>query len=197
MILQGVVLLTLTATIDSLRPNSCLTTSPCTISPTQPQLAVLYTSLTLASLGAAGTWFTLANIGADQFTRPDHQATFFNWYLFAKYTGFIVGNTVFVYLQDNVSWGLGFGLCAAANLVGTLVLVLGSRFYRLQKPEGSPFTGLAQVVVAAVKKRRSVLTSNPKDYYNNGDDKDGGETNVEALPNQRFRSENSSFNSTH
>jgi hypothetical protein len=41
-----------------------------------------------------------------------------------------------------VGWGLGFGICAIANAIGLVVLVLGKRFYRRVKPKGSPFTSI-------------------------------------------------------
>lgn len=89
-----------------------------------------------------------------------------------------------VYIQDSVSWGLGFGLSAAANLVGVAVLLLGKRFYYLRKPEGSPFTSLAQVIVAAMKKKRLKLTSNPEAYYHQYD---GGGCGDKTIPGKNFR----------
>ncbi|KAK4785088.1 hypothetical protein SAY86_001777 [Trapa natans] len=116
---------------------------------------------------------SIATVGGDQFrSSPSSQSTFFNWFYFAQYSALVVSSTVVVYVQDSVSWGLGFGLCAAANLVGTAILVMGSRYYYHHKPEGSPFTRLARVVVAAIRKRKFKLhasISSEYYYHANGD----------------------------
>lgn len=153
--------------------------------PSKLHLSILYVALALASLGMAGFRFTLATTGADQFrSNPSCHSTFFNWFFFAQYFAYVISSTVLVYVEDSVSWGLGFGLCAAANLVGTVILVLGSRYYYHQKPEGSPFTGFARVVVAAVRKRKVNLTGSSSGDYNYGS---GGNERAEAAPTKSFR----------
>lgn len=64
-----------------------------------------------------------------------------------------------------MSWGLGFWLSVAANLVGLAILLLGNRFYLHEKPQGSPFMNIARVLVAAFKKRNYPLSPIPDDYY--------------------------------
>ncbi|KAJ9541361.1 hypothetical protein OSB04_027867 [Centaurea solstitialis] len=66
--LLGLILLTLTAILDTLKPPPCESGSSLCQNPSKPQLAILYVSLALASLGAASTRFTLATMGADQFS---------------------------------------------------------------------------------------------------------------------------------
>ncbi|KAI3977834.1 hypothetical protein MKX01_036674 [Papaver californicum] len=167
--LLGMVLLCLTASIPSLRPAQCvngsLTTSTCE-TPSTIQYAVLYTAITLASLGIGGTRFTIATMGADQFEKQKHQASFFNWYFFTLYLGYVIGSTVLVYIQDNVGWNWGLGLSLAANAIGFIVFLVGSRYYRCVKPSGSPFMSVAHVVVAATGKRKICLSSEATTYYN-------------------------------
>ncbi|KAK4780186.1 hypothetical protein SAY87_016292 [Trapa incisa] len=178
----GIVLLSLTALLPSLRPHPCNNiinggSNPLAVGsscrPSKLHLSILYTAITLESLGMAGFRFTIATVGGDQFrSSPSSQSTFFNWFYFAQYSALVVSSTVVVYVQDSVSWGLGFGLCAAANLVGTAILVMGSRYYYHHKPEGSPFTRLARVVVAAIRKRKFKLhasISSEYYYHANGD----------------------------
>ncbi|KAI3887594.1 hypothetical protein MKW92_020282 [Papaver armeniacum] len=166
--LLGMVLLCLTASIRSLRPAHCvngsLTTSTCE-TPSTIQYAVLYIAITLASLGIGGTRFTIATMGADQFDKQKHQASFFNWYFFTLYLGYVVGSTVLVYIQENVGWTWGMGLSLAANAIGFIVFLAGSRYYRCVKLIGSPFTSIAHVVVAATRKRRISLSSEATTYY--------------------------------
>lgn len=52
-----------------------------------------------------------------------------------------------------------------ANVVGLVVFVAGSRFYRHLKPKGSPFADLARVVVAALRKRNVAVSNKSEDYY--------------------------------
>ncbi|KAL0715724.1 hypothetical protein Bca4012_065046 [Brassica carinata] len=129
--LMGVSLLTLTASVDSLRPNPCVTASSLCQSPSTIQLGVLFTAITLAAIGIGGTRFTLATAGG------------------------AISATAIVYSEDNISWTFGFGLCAAANLFSFLVFIFGKRFYKHDKPLGSPFTSLLRVIFAAVLKRKA------------------------------------------
>ncbi|KAK4440788.1 protein NRT1/ PTR FAMILY 2.6 [Sesamum alatum] len=163
--LLGTLLLVLTAAISHLRPPSCENGSNACRYPSHLQFAVLYLGLALASLGSAGTRFTIAPMGADQFNNPKSQGIFFNWYIFTMYTATVVSSTAIVYVEDNVGWAWGFGLCAVANVLGLAVFLSGSRFYRLVKPKGSPFRSLARVVVGAIIKRRMVLSDKTEDYY--------------------------------
>ncbi|ESQ37450.1 hypothetical protein EUTSA_v10002466mg [Eutrema salsugineum] len=163
--LSGIILLTLIASLDYLRPRPCETGSILCQSPSRLQLGVLYAALALVTTGAGGTRFTLASAGANQYEKPKDQGSFFNWYFLTLYAGAIIGATGIVYTQDNVSWELGFGLCAAANLVCFIVFVCGKRLYKHDKPMGSPFTSMIRVLVAATAKRKAVVSSKEENYH--------------------------------
>ncbi|XP_010535566.1 PREDICTED: protein NRT1/ PTR FAMILY 2.7-like isoform X2 [Tarenaya hassleriana] len=163
--LMGVVLLTLIASLDFLRPQPCETTSSLCESPTKLQFGILYAALTLASIGTGGTRFTLATAGANQYDTPKDQGSFFNWFFFTTYLGGAISAIAVVYAEDNVSWKFGFGLCAAVNLVSLVIFMSGRRFYRHDKPLGSPFTSLLRVVIAAILKRKAVNSLKEGDYH--------------------------------
>uniref|UniRef100_A0A2N9HZZ7 xylose isomerase n=1 Tax=Fagus sylvatica TaxID=28930 RepID=A0A2N9HZZ7_FAGSY len=127
--LLGIVLLTLTTTLDPLRPHPCDNGSSLCTPPSTVQYAVLYTGLALACIGSG------------------------------------VSNTVIVYIEDNVSWRLGFGLSAITNFIALALFLFGNRFYLHDKPQGSPFTGLVRVIVATIRKWKAKLSSNIEDYY--------------------------------
>ncbi|KAH7837216.1 hypothetical protein Vadar_011161 [Vaccinium darrowii] len=167
----GIILLLLGSTIDTMRPPPCVVTSPSTqcITASKLQFSVLYLGMGLASV--AGAQRVVIPMGADQYDKPNHQATFFNWLIFTMYAAYCVTATVIVYVEDDVSWALGFGLSAAAIVVGLAVLFSGSRFYRRVKPKGSPFLGLARVVVAAIRKRNVLVPLRNEDYYCGADDR--------------------------
>lgn len=157
-------ILVLTAAIDHLRPPACEDGSNLCKYPSHLQFAVLYLGLALASLGNAGTRFTIATMGADQFDSAKHQGIFFNWYIFTMYTATIVSSTAIVYVEDNFSWTWGFTICAVANVIGLALLFTGRRSYRLVNPQGSPFTSLARVAAAAFSKRKMTLSEKKEDY---------------------------------
>ncbi|KAH0668212.1 hypothetical protein KY285_029418 [Solanum tuberosum] len=163
--LLGTILLTLTTTVDSLRPTPCeVGSTSCTPKP-KVQYVVLYAAIVLATLGNASLRSTLSTMGANQFDKPKDQGIFFNWFFFFLSGSTIVASTAIVYVEDNVSWKAGYIICVAANVVGAAIFLLGTRFYNNSKPERSPFTSLARVVVASIRKRKLPLPSTSEDFY--------------------------------
>ena len=156
--IQGMFMFTLTATMHSLRPAQCVIGSYTCETPSNLQHAVLYMTLGLALLGLGGTCFTIATKGVEQFDKPNDQGIFFNWYFFTLYIANAISFYVIVYIQDNVGQGLGFGICAITNAIAVVLFVLGKRFYHQVKPEGSPFTSIAHVMVAAIRKKKLLGT---------------------------------------
>ncbi|KAH9614953.1 hypothetical protein KSS87_021981 [Heliosperma pusillum] len=151
---------TLLVTLKSMRPPPCALNSTTCIPPTISQYTFLYIALTLASLGLGGTRFILGTMGADQFDKPQYQASFFNWFIFSLYVGWIIAYTLLIYIQTTISWALSFAIALAANLLAAILFVAGSRMYRKFPPQGSPFISIARVFVAAfrnAKNKKSVL----------------------------------------
>nr|XP_019702405.1 protein NRT1/ PTR FAMILY 2.7 isoform X2 [Elaeis guineensis] len=162
--MQSLILLTLTAALPTLRPSPCPVGSSICETPSAGQLALLYISLGLLAVGTGGTRFNTITMGADQFDKPRDRDIFFNWYFIGLYAGAVLGGTAIVYVQDSVSWALGFGLCAATSAISVIVLLLGVRFYHKPSAQGSPFTDLARVVVASIRKRRIAVPPNNLGY---------------------------------
>ncbi|KAJ1405266.1 Proton-dependent oligopeptide transporter family [Sesbania bispinosa] len=77
--------------------------------------------------------------------------------------------TLVVYVQDNLGWGWGLGIPTIAVFISIIAFLLGSPLYRSIKPKSSPFVRLAQVIVAAIKKRNETLPEDPKLLYQNGE----------------------------
>uniref|UniRef100_A0A2N9IR53 Major facilitator superfamily (MFS) profile domain-containing protein n=1 Tax=Fagus sylvatica TaxID=28930 RepID=A0A2N9IR53_FAGSY len=163
--LLGILLLALTATLKSLRPQTCENGSSLCPMPSKIQFSVLYLGIVLASIGLGGTRFTIAAMGANQFDKAKDQASFFNWYVIILYASAVLGATVIVYIEDSFSWALGFSICVVVTLIGLAIFLLGNRYYRHVKPEGSPFTSLARVIVTAIRKRKIPISSRSEDYY--------------------------------
>ncbi|KAI5069392.1 hypothetical protein GOP47_0015693, partial [Adiantum capillus-veneris] len=153
----GMILLTLTAAIPSLRPSSC---SSCTA--TAGQLSVFYIGLYLIALGTGGIKPCVSSFGADQFdnddaTERESMSSFFNWFYFSINIGAVISGSLLVYIQDNFSWAWGFGIPAAAMGIAVCSFLFGSPLYRYQKAGGSPLTRMLQVCVAAFKKRKAIV----------------------------------------
>lgn len=157
--------LTISAILPNLRPPPCQDNQICEEADSG-QLAILYVSLMLTALGSGGIRPCVVSFGADQFDENDpKQKTstwkFFNWYYFCMGASILVATTVIVYIQDNIGWGWGLGVPTIAMALSVVGFVLGYPLYRVLDPAGSPFTRLVQVCVAAWKKRKVGMVSDP------------------------------------
>ncbi|XAR65143.1 hypothetical protein NMG60_11009146 [Bertholletia excelsa] len=104
----------------------------------------------------------LPPFGVDQFDPTTEEGrkginSFFNWYYATFTVVLILALTVVVYVQDNVSWALGFGIPTAFMLGSIVLFFIGTRLYVYVKPEGSVFSGIARALVAAYHKRKVEL----------------------------------------
>lgn len=88
-------------------------------------------------------------------------------YYFCMGAAALVAVTVLVYIQDNVGWGLGLGIPTVAMFLSVIAFVGGFKLYRHLDPSGSPFTRLIQVAVAAFRKRKLMMVSDPTLLYTN------------------------------
>lgn len=136
------------------------------------QLSVLYIALLLTSLGTGGIRPCVVTFAADQFDMSKLKTesrswNFFNWYYFCMGMASLLAATVVVYIQDNISWGLGLGIPTAAMALSLVAFILGSAMYKKIKPGGSPYVRVVQVVAAAVKKRKAAVPTDPRALYQN------------------------------
>ncbi|KAK8956593.1 putative peptide/nitrate transporter [Platanthera zijinensis] len=160
--LLGMVIITLTAAIRALHPPSCFEVATCS-SPTTIQLSVLGLSFLFLVIGAGGIRPCNLAFGADQFDPKTESgkkgiSSFFNWYYFTFTISVMISSTFIIYVQSNVSWTLGLAIPAIMMLISCIFFFLGTKIYVMVQPEGSPFTSIAQVVVAAIRKRAYKLT---------------------------------------
>ncbi|KAL1218560.1 Protein NRT1/ PTR FAMILY 3.1 [Cardamine amara subsp. amara] len=167
----GMTLLTISAIIPILRPPPCHGEEVCVVADTT-QLSILYVALLLGALGSGGIRPCVVAFGADQFDESDPNQTtktwnYFNWYYFVMGAAVLVAVTVLVYIQDNVGWGLGLGIPTVAMFLSVIAFVGGFKLYRHLDPSGSPFTRLIQVAVAAFRKRKLRMVSDPTLLYFN------------------------------
>ncbi|KAJ6949570.1 protein NRT1/ PTR FAMILY 2.11-like [Populus alba x Populus x berolinensis] len=153
----GMVVLMLTAAISTMHPPKCAPGAVCA-GPTSWQLAFLLSGFAFLVIGAGGIRPCNLAFGADQFN-PNTESgkrgitSFFNWYYFTFTFAVMISVTGIVYVQSNVSWAIGLGIPAFLMLLSCVMFFVGTRIYVIVKPQGSPITGIVQVLVAATKKR--------------------------------------------
>ncbi|XVF37846.1 hypothetical protein REPUB_Repub20aG0046100 [Reevesia pubescens] len=168
----GLVSITISAVLPSLRPPPCPTQENCQEA-SAFQLWILYISLLLTSFGTGGIRPCVVTFAADQFDMDkssiarSRKWNFFNWYYFSMGIATLTALTVVVYIQENVGWGWGLGIPTIAMVISIIAFLMGSSLYKKMKPGGSPLTRLVQVIVAAVKKRKEIAPEDPKLLYQN------------------------------
>ncbi|XP_078173890.1 protein NRT1/ PTR FAMILY 8.3-like isoform X2 [Carex rostrata] len=115
---------------------------------------VFYLSLFLIALGCGGVRSSLLPFGADQFTDNDQQnkVLFFSWFYICVIFGVISSGTAVVWVQENVSWSLGFAIPTLCIGFALAWFLLGTSIYRRKVPTGSPLKSICQVLVASFRK---------------------------------------------
>ncbi|VAH55013.1 unnamed protein product [Triticum turgidum subsp. durum] len=127
--------------------------------PSSLQVAVFYASLYLIPLAQGADKPCGLAFAADQFD-ADHpkerasRSSLFNWWYFSMAIGISVAVAVVSYIQENVGWGIGFGMLCAIMLCAFAVFLSGTPTYRLYAPTPgaeSPFTRLGRSLVALMR----------------------------------------------
>ena len=162
---QGLGLLSLSALLPSVGASDCQTNKTTACFPSQIQLIIFFISLYLVAIAQSGHKPCVQAFGADQFDGEDPEeckarSSFFNWWYFGICGGSLVTILILSYVQDNISWVLGFGIPCIAMVVGLLVFLLGTRTYRytIISDEKNPFVRIGRVFIAALRNRRTILS---------------------------------------
>lgn len=134
------------------------------------QMGILYLALYLIALGTGGLKSSVSGFGTDQFDEKDDKersqmTSFFSRFFFFISMGTLMAVTVLVYVQDELSRSLGYGICCVAMLIAIAVFFSGTKRYRYKKSGGSPIVNISQVIVAAIRKRKMDLPFSPSLLY--------------------------------
>ncbi|KAF5453738.1 hypothetical protein F2P56_028614 [Juglans regia] len=165
---MGMVLLTTVVSLKSLRP-SC-TNGVCNKA-SSSEISFFYLSLYTIAIGAGGTKPNISTFGADQFDdfnphEKELKVSFFNWWMFSTFLGALVATLGLVYIQDNLGWGLGYGIPTAGLLLSLFIFYIGIPIYRHKvRKTKSPARDLIRVPIAAFKNRKLQLPNNPSELY--------------------------------
>jgi peptide/histidine transporter 3/4 len=115
--------------------------------PSPARLAFFFAALYLLALAQGFHKPCSEAMGADQFdpTARASRSSYFNWFHFSISWGYAIATTTVAYVQENVSWTVGFAACWATMVVYLAVFLLGTGTYRAEQPvDGSSFTRLAE-----------------------------------------------------
>ncbi|KAF8393394.1 hypothetical protein HHK36_021637 [Tetracentron sinense] len=168
--LLGMIILWLTTMVPQAKPPPCNQSNHGCISPTLPQLAFLFSSFSLMSIGAGGIRSCSLAFGADQLDKRDNPKnkrileSFFSWYYTSAALSVMIALTGIVYIQDHLGWKVGFGVPTFLMLFSAILFFLASPLYVKLKANKSLFTGFAQVIVVTYKNRHFALPS----HHTNG-----------------------------
>ncbi|KAF6152864.1 hypothetical protein GIB67_000887 [Kingdonia uniflora] len=147
--------LTFSASVPALKPPACVDSVCPSASPAQFYIFIV--GLYLIALGTGGIKPCVSSFGADQFDDTDpservKKGSFFNWFYFSINLGALISSSFLVWVQDNLGWGLGFGIPTVFMAIAIGSFFSGTPLYRFQKPGGSPLTRMCQVLVASFHK---------------------------------------------
>ncbi|XP_062113156.1 protein NRT1/ PTR FAMILY 8.3-like [Humulus lupulus] len=189
----GLCALTLSVSIPALGPEVCQG-SLCPSSTTASQSAFFICGLYLVSLGSGGIKPCIGPFGGDQFDDTDpkekgKKGSFFNWLYFSISIGSFIASTFLAWIQNNVGWGLGFGIPALSMGSVIACFIFGTPFYRFQKSRGSPITRMCQVLVASCRKWNLEVPNDSMDLYEtqeNNSSMDGGCKKLEHTNRLKF-----------
>ncbi|XP_071686826.1 protein NRT1/ PTR FAMILY 5.10-like [Rutidosis leptorrhynchoides] len=147
---------------STLLPSDCknaVDTSSC--SP-HIQVIMFFISLYLMAFAQGGHKPCVQAFGADQFDADDPEelkakSSFFNWWYFGLCFGSIVGIFVISIIQENLSWGMGFGIPCIIMGFALIIFLLGTMTYRFaERIEGkNGFVRIGRVFVNAVRNWRT------------------------------------------
>ncbi|XP_062092416.1 protein NRT1/ PTR FAMILY 5.1 [Humulus lupulus] len=165
---MGMMLLTLAVSLKTLKPTC--TNGICSKA-SESQIAFFYIALYTIAIGAGGTKPNISTFGADQFDDFDpHEkklkVSFFNWWMFSSFLGALIATLGLVYIQENLGWGLGYGIPTVGILLSLFIFYLGTPIYRHKvRKSKSPAKDLIHVPVTAFKNRKLQLPDNPSDLH--------------------------------
>lgn len=169
MYLQGTILVTLSAFL--IEHQVMCNVNPCD-STNELNGIFFFLGLYLVAFGSGGIRSSLLPFGADQFDdrsprEREKKQQFFSWFYLCIDFGVISSGIFIIWIQDNISWALGFSISTLCIAIAFGGFLLGTPTYRLKLPSGSPLKSLFQVLVCFLKNVNMELSMDTSLLYEN------------------------------
>ncbi|KAI7756184.1 hypothetical protein M8C21_032390, partial [Ambrosia artemisiifolia] len=146
---------------STLIPSDCTNAIGGSSCSPQLQVIIFFISLYLVAFAQGGHKPCVQAFGADQFDANDpkelkSKSSFFNWWYFGLCAGPTVGIFVLSYIQDNLSWGLGFGIPCVIMGFALIMFLFGTVTYRFgeKTQEKNAFARISHVFLTAARNSR-------------------------------------------
>lgn len=170
--LVGMAIITTSATLPSLRPPPCGQSTYCTPA-TLSQELVFFSGIYLCAIGIGSVKAVFTSFAAEQFDdnngnnalERERKASYFSWYYAVASLGMLTAGTLLVWVENKVSWGLGYGICASFVAVAIVGLAATAPMYRILPPVGSPLKSACQVLVAFSRKVKLTVPEDATELY--------------------------------
>ncbi|OWM69892.1 hypothetical protein CDL15_Pgr025741 [Punica granatum] len=91
--------------------------------------------------------------------------SFFNWWMFSSFLGALFATLGLVYIQENLGWGLGYGVPTVGLVLSLFLFYLGTPIYRHKVSATSPTSDLIRVPASAFRNRRLPVPSDPSELH--------------------------------
>ncbi|XP_027150212.1 protein NRT1/ PTR FAMILY 5.10-like [Coffea eugenioides] len=165
--IMGLGFLTLSTVLPSFNSSGCQhAENAVTCSPSEFPIIFCFFSLYLIAVAQGGHKPCVQAFGADQFDGQDPEeckakSSFFNWWYFGMCSAILVALVILTYIQDNLSWSLGFAIPCLVMGFGLILFLLGTVTYRfsVNSEEKSPFMRIGRVFVNAARNWRATSST--------------------------------------
>ncbi|KAG6435268.1 hypothetical protein SASPL_100138 [Salvia splendens] len=148
--------------LGSLCVSAALNPSDSSVPPLIDVIFFFFFALYLIAFAVGGHKPCLQAFGADQFDDKNEKelqskSSFFNWWNFCFCVSTVVGLLVLTYIQENLSWELGFGIPCIVMCFSLFVFLFGIGTYRfrVKSDQRNPFVRITRVFMIAMKNRHA------------------------------------------
>ena len=117
--------------------------------------ALLALSLVLIAIATGGIKANVSPLGADQVKDQGQEKVqkFFDWFYWFIQVGSLIAFTAVVYVQQEVSFFLGYMITAVSIIFGTILFLIGRNHYIVHPPSGSYLTDSLRIIGVGLRNK--------------------------------------------